>query len=48
MREKSTLSIDKEIIKFSEKKNPKILFIPTASSDAEGYFQGFKKYFEDL
>lgn len=48
LREKSTLEIDKEIITFSGKKKPKILFIPTASSDAEGYFHGIKKYFEDV
>ena len=48
VREKSTLWIDKEIIKFSNKENPKLLFIPTASSDSEGYFQWIKKYFGDL
>jgi len=48
VREKSTLQIDKEIISFSGKKNPKLLFIPTASSDAEGYFLGIKEYFGNL
>lgn len=48
IREKDTLQIDQEIIKFSGKKNPKLLFIPTASSDAEGYFDGIKKYFGDF
>ena len=48
VREKSTLQIDKKIISFSGKKNPKLLFIPTASSDAEGYFLGIKKYFGNL
>lgn len=33
---------------FSNKKNPKFLFIPTASSDAEGYFLGIKEYFSNL
>ncbi len=40
-----TLSIDKEIIKLSGKKNPKLLFIPTASSDSEGYCQVVQKHF---
>ena len=48
VREKSTLQIDKEIISFSGKKNPKLLFIPTASSDAEGYFLSIKEYFGNL
>jgi dipeptidase E len=39
--------IDKEIIFLSGKKNPKLLFIPTASSDSEGYFQVIKNYFGD-
>ncbi len=40
-----TTSIDKEIISLSGKKNPKILFIPTASSDSESYFEVVKKHF---
>lgn len=40
-----TTTIDKEIIKLTDKKNPKLLFIPTASSDSEGYCQTVKKYF---
>ena len=40
-----TLIIDKEIIKLSGKKHPKLLFIPTASSDSEGYVTVVKKYF---
>jgi dipeptidase E len=40
-----TISIDKEIIKLSGKKNPKLLFIPTASSDSESYYEVIKKYF---
>ncbi|PJA47219.1 hypothetical protein CO172_02570 [Candidatus Uhrbacteria bacterium CG_4_9_14_3_um_filter_36_7] len=34
-----TNSIDKEIIKQTGKSKPKLLFIPTASNDSEGYFQ---------
>ncbi len=40
-----TKSIDKEIIKISNKKNPRLLFIPTASSDSEAYFDCVQKYF---
>ena len=40
-----TTSIDKEIIKLTNKKNPKLLFIPTASSDSQGYCEVVKKYF---
>jgi dipeptidase E len=40
-----TTSIDKEIIRLSGKKNPRVLFIPTASSDSEGYFATFEKHF---
>lgn len=40
-----TTLIDKEIIKLSGKKAPKILFIPTASNDSKGYFETVKKHF---
>ncbi|MFA5791512.1 MAG: Type 1 glutamine amidotransferase-like domain-containing protein [Candidatus Paceibacterota bacterium] len=40
-----TTKIDKEIIKLTGKKNPKLLFIPTASSDSELYYETIKKYF---
>ena len=40
-----TEKIDKETIKLSGKKHPKLLFIPTASSDSEGYVEVVKKYF---
>lgn len=40
-----TTKIDKEIIGLSDKKNPKLLFIPTASSDSESYFEVVKKHF---
>lgn len=48
IREKTTIDIDKEIIWFSGKKNPKILFIPTASSDSEWYFSSIKENFESI
>lgn len=40
-----TLKIDKEIIALAGKKNPKLLFIPTASNDAAGYVAVVEKYF---
>ncbi|MBU0637044.1 peptidase E [Patescibacteria group bacterium] len=40
-----TEKIDKEIIKYSGKKHPKFLFIPTASSDSELYTETVCKYF---
>ena len=40
-----TRKIDKEIISLSGKKNPRFLFVPTASSDSESYFNTAKKYF---
>jgi len=42
---KSTISIDKEIIRLSGKKHPKLLFIPTASADAEDYWRRIQNYF---
>ena len=43
-----TIPIDKEIVAQTYKKNPKLLFIPTASNDSEGYFEIVKKYFSKL
>jgi len=40
-----TIKIDKELIKLTGKKKPKLLFIPTASSDSVSYFEIVKKYF---
>jgi dipeptidase E len=40
-----TLKIDKRIIKLTGKKRPKVLFIPTASSDDESYCQKVFKYY---
>jgi len=40
-----TIKIDKEIIKLTGKKNSKLLFIPTASSDSESYYEIVKNYF---
>ncbi len=43
-----TLSIDKEIVKMSEKIHPKFLFILTASSDNAKYAKTITQYFKDL
>lgn len=40
-----TTPIDKEIIKLTGKKNPKLLFIPTASSDSKDYVRTIEKHF---
>jgi dipeptidase E len=45
---RATLAIDREIIRLSHKKNPKLLFIPTASSDSEIYWKQVRKYFGDF
>ncbi len=48
IRTRQTLPIDREIIRLSKKKNPKLLFIPTASSDSEIYWKRVKQYFGDF
>lgn len=40
-----TLVIDKHLIKSTGKIKPKLLFIPTASGDAEGYIDSINNYF---
>ncbi|MBE6151503.1 MAG: peptidase E [Firmicutes bacterium] len=43
-----TKEIDEEIVRLSQKENPKLLFISIASSHPEEYFEGIKKVYEDL
>ena len=43
-----TKEIDEEIVKLSNKKHPRILFISIASSHPEEYFEGIKKVYEEL
>ncbi len=38
--------IDKEIIRLSKKKKPKVLFIPTASTDSEKYVEMMREAYE--
>jgi dipeptidase E len=45
IRTKGTAPIDREIIRLSNKRNPKLLFIPTASSDSEQYWGYVREYF---
>jgi len=40
-----TESIDRQIIALSAKKHPKLLFLPTASNDSEGYIDVVHQYF---
>ena len=43
-----TKEIDEEIVRLSNKMNPKFLFISIASSHPEEYFEGIKKVYEKL
>jgi dipeptidase E len=45
IRTRGTVAIDREIIRLSHKKNPRLLFIPTASSDSERYWKHVQEYF---
>jgi dipeptidase E len=45
IRTRGTAAIDREIIRLSAKKNPKLLFVPTASSDSERYWKHAQEYF---
>lgn len=45
IRTKGTNGIDREIIRLSRRKPPRLLFIPTASSDSEDYWRQIREYF---
>ena len=45
IRTRGTAAIDREILRLSGKKHPKLLFIPTASSDSERYWKHVEEYF---
>jgi dipeptidase E len=45
IRTRGTAAIDREIIRLSNKLRPNILFVPTASLDAERYWNRFREYF---
>jgi len=48
MKTRGTAAIDREIIRLSNKKHPSLLFIPTASSDSEIYWEHIQKYFGEF
>jgi len=45
IRRRGTADIDREIIRLSNRKDPTVLFIPTASSDSERYCRNFVEHF---
>lgn len=47
IKQRQTLKIDKYIVDSAGEKNPRLLFVPTASSDAEGYVEAISSYFGD-
>jgi dipeptidase E len=44
-KKSKTLFFDKEIVKLAGKAHPKVLFLPTASADADGYIENVKYHF---
>ena len=48
IRTRGTAAIDREIIRLSKKRNPKLLFIPTATSDSELYWERVQNYFGEF
>jgi dipeptidase E len=45
IRTRGTAPIDRETIRLTNKRNPRLLFIPTASSDSELYWEHVQQYF---
>jgi dipeptidase E len=45
IRTRGTARIDREIIRLSHKKHPRLLFVPTASSDSDRYWKHVREYF---
>lgn len=45
---RETESIDRFLVSLAKKKAPRLLFLPTASGDDEGYIKTVKNYFEQL
>jgi len=45
IRTRGTARIDREIVRLTKKKEPNLLFIPTASSDSERYWNRVREYF---
>lgn len=45
IRTRGTFPIDREIVRLAKKKIPRLLFIPTASSDSDRYWKRVQEYF---
>ena len=45
LKRQATLEIDREIVRLSGRRRPSLLFIPTASSDDEGYCRAVERHF---
>ena len=45
IRTRGTADIDRQIVRLSRKPHPRVLFIPTASSDSEMYWKHFAEYY---
>lgn len=48
LRLQTTKKIDEFILQYSHKKNPKVLFIPTASKDNDDYIKVFTNYYQSM
>lgn len=48
LKDLETLEIDREVVTLTHKAKPKALFIPTASQDAPGYCDSFKRVYGEL
>ena len=47
LKDFDTLEIDRAIVALSNKKKPKVLFIPTASNDSDGYWGVFQQVYSN-
>lgn len=48
IRQLKTLEIDKAIVSLANKKHPKLLFVPTASSDSKNYIKSIEKVYGEI
>ena len=48
LKKKQTLPIDRSVVKLTNKRSPRALFIPTASNDDKGYCEAFDHVYGDL
>ena len=47
-QKQETLEIDQFIIQKTGKQNPRVLFLPAAAKDDQGYGKRFKQYYRSL